>query len=272
MVLFCCLVGYVRPTTDDIENAMVSKDAEPDVDQQAIRRPRKRPDFDPKTQPWQTASLELGALPDPALQVDFLRQALGRQIDQAVHLPDAFVSRYQQVNAQAIEAAVLVPLVIRQSGITVLLTQRADHLYDHAGQVSFPGGRVELSDANPVATALRETHEETGLSPEHVSVLGHLPRYYTGTGFAVTPVTGLVSPAFTLAPDAFEVAEVFEVPLSFLTEPSNYRLHQAAMADGSVRQYYSVPWEGYFIWGATAAMLHGLYQVLALAFSSSRRT
>jgi len=196
---------------------------------------------------------------------------LARSIEAPLHLPDAFATRYMDVNAQAIEAAVLVPLVMRDGGLTVLLTQRTDHLYDHAGQVSFPGGRVETTDANPIATALRETHEETGLAPQHIDILGSLPRYYTGTGFAVTPVTALVRPTFTLAPDEFEVAEIFEVPLSFLTEPNNYRLHQAAMSDGSVRQYYSVPWEQYFIWGATAAMLRGLYQVLVESFSSSNR-
>ena len=259
------------------KDVSVSKDAETDLRSRASHAShasissRKRPAFNPQTQPWQPASNDLGSVPGDILQVDFVRQVLARSIHEPLHLPDAFASRYMEVNAQAIEAAVLVPLILRQNGITVLLTQRTDHLYDHAGQVSFPGGRVETTDADPIATALRETHEETGLAPEHVNVLGHLPRYYTGTGFAVTPVTGLVMPTFTLAPDEFEVAEVFEVPLSFLTEPGNYRLHCATLSDGSTRHYYSVPWEGYFIWGATAAMLHGLYQVLALAFSSSSR-
>jgi 8-oxo-dGTP pyrophosphatase MutT (NUDIX family) len=236
-----------------------------------LARSRQRPPFDPKTQPWQPASHDLGAVPAHVLQADFLQTTLGRSIDEPLHLPDAFAARYAEVKVQAIEAAVLVPLVMRDTGLTVLLTKRTDHLHDHAGQISFPGGRVEHTDADPVATALRETHEETGLAPQHVNVLGSLPRYYTGTGFAVTPVTGLVTPTFTLAPDEFEVAEVFEVPLSFLTHPANYRLHQAQFPDGSVRQYYSVPWQDYFIWGATAAMLHGLYQVLALAFSANNR-
>lgn len=234
-------------------------------------RPRRRPPFDPQTQPWKPADERLGAVAAHALNTDFVRGVLSRSIDEPLHLPDAFAARYAEVNTQAIEAAVLVPLVMREAGLTVLLTKRTDHLHDHAGQISFPGGRVEQTDADPVATALRETHEETGLAPQHVNVLGCLPRYYTGTGFAVTPVTGLVMPTFTLAPDEFEVAEVFEVPLSFLTQPANYRLHQAQFPDGSVRQYYSVPWQGYFIWGATAAMLHGLYQVLALAFSANNR-
>ena len=249
----------------------MSKQEDSDLGHEPTRTSRQRPSFNPQTQPWQQAANEHGPIPADALNPDFVRQVLSRSIEQPLHLPDAFAARYMDANAQAIEAAVLVPLVMRDGGLTVLLTQRTDHLYDHAGQVSFPGGRVETTDANPIVTALRETHEETGLAPQHIDILGSLPRYYTGTGFAVTPVTALVRPTFTLAPDEFEVAEIFEVPLSFLTEPNNYRLHQAAMSDGSVRQYYSVPWEQYFIWGATAAMLRGLYQVLVESFSSSSR-
>lgn len=235
-------------------------------------RQRYRLTFDPKVQPWSLPVDRFGSVPGDALHPGFIRAVLGGSIEQNLDLPDEFAIRYQTLNPQAIEAAVLVPLVLRESGFTVLLTQRTDHLHDHAGQVSFPGGRVEHTDADPVATALRETHEETGLAPEHVDVLGSLPRYYTGTGFAITPITGLVRPTFTLAPDEFEVAEVFEVPLTFLMDPANYRLHRASLPDGSERQYYSIPFEKYFIWGATAAMLRGLYQVLALAFSSSRRS
>lgn len=235
-------------------------------------RARVRLTFDPKEQPWSSPIDRFGLVPQDALHPEFVRTVLGRPIERALDLPDEFASRYQTVNPQAIEAAVLVPLVMRETGFTVLLTQRTAHLYDHAGQVSFPGGRVEQSDQSPIATALRETHEETGLAPEHIDVLGSLPRYYTGTGFAITPVTGVVRPTFTLAPDEFEVAEVFEVPLAFFTDPSNYRLHLAKLPDGSQRQYYSVPWEQYFIWGATAAMLRGMYQVLAEAFSSSKRS
>ncbi len=136
---------------------------------------------------------------------------------------------------------------------------------DHAGQISFPGGRVETSDVDVRATALRETEEETGLSRTFVECLGGLPRYITGTGFSVSPVTALVQPGFTLSPDAFEVAEVFEVPLRFLTDTTNYRFHQVKLADGALRQYYSVPWNQFFIWGATAAMLLGMCQILSEA-------
>jgi 8-oxo-dGTP pyrophosphatase MutT (NUDIX family) len=157
---------------------------------------------------------------------------------------------------------------MRPEGLTVLLTQRTAHLNDHAGQISFPGGRVEASDVDVRATALRETEEETGLSRSFVECLGGLPRYITGTGFSVSPVTALVQPGFTLSPDAFEVAEVFEVPLSFLTDTANYRFHQVKLADGAQRQYYSVPWKQFFIWGATAAMLLGMCQILSEAASA----
>ena len=117
-------------------------------------------------------------------------------------------------------AAVLFPIVLRNGGQTVLLTQRTAHLRDHAGQISFPGGRVEVEDISPSHTALRETEEEIGLNRERIEILGFLPEYRTGTGFRVTPVVALVQPPFELRPDPFEVAEVFEVPLSFLPCPT----------------------------------------------------
>jgi len=158
-------------------------------------------------------------------------------------------------------AAVLVPIVERPEGLTVLLTQRTAHLNDHAGQVSFPGGRCELTDTSPVFTALRETEEEIGLDPTTIEVLGILPEYRTGTGFSVTPVVGLVRPPFDLNPDSFEVAEVFETPLAFLLDPTNHQRHSMEIG-GVLRHYYAMPYEGYFIWGATAGMLVSLYRLL----------
>ena len=164
-------------------------------------------------------------------------------------------------------ASVLVPLVLRDS-LTVLLTLRTAHLNDHPGQISFPGGRAEARDADATATALREAEEEVGLAASHVDVLGSLPQYTTGTGFVVTPVVALVEPGFTLQPDPFEVAEVFEVPLAFLMDPRNHRRHAVEVA-GARREFLSMPWDGrdadghpkrYFIWGATAAMLRNLYR------------
>jgi 8-oxo-dGTP pyrophosphatase MutT (NUDIX family) len=158
-------------------------------------------------------------------------------------------------------AAVLVPIIDRPEGLTVLLTQRTAHLNDHAGQVSFPGGRCESDDPSPVFTALRETEEEIGLDRARIEVLGLLPEYRTGTGFSVTPVVGLVRPPFTLSPDSFEVAEVFETPLSFLLDPANHQRHSMEIG-GVLRHYYAMPYEGYFIWGATAGMLVSLHRLL----------
>ena len=165
------------------------------------------------------------------------------------------------VPARLTPAAVLVPVIERPEGLTVLFTQRTAHLNDHAGQVSFPGGRCEETDPTPVFTALRETAEEIGLAPELVEVLGILPEYRTGTGFSVTPVVGLVRPPFELNPDSFEVAEIFETPLSFLLDPANHQRHSMEIG-GVLRHYYAMPYEGYFIWGATAGMLVSLHRLL----------
>jgi 8-oxo-dGTP pyrophosphatase MutT (NUDIX family) len=168
-------------------------------------------------------------------------------------------------------ASVLVPLVQRPQGLKVLLTQRTDHLRDHAGQVSFPGGRVEDEDASAVAAALREAEEEVGLPRSAVDVIGTLPHYTTVTNYVVTPVVALVTPPFTLRLDAFEVAEAFEVPLEYLMTPAHHQRHEFEF-NGQRRQFLSMPWEGvgsdglprrYFIWGATAAMLRNLYGFLA---------
>ena len=166
-------------------------------------------------------------------------------------------------------ASVLVPLVLRDT-ISVLLTQRTDHLTDHPGQISFPGGRAESHDADATATALREAREEIGLDAAHVDVIGSLPTYTTGTGFIVTPVVAFVRPGFALKADPFEVAEIFEVPLAFLMSPANHHRH-AVEVGGVRREFLSMPWPGqddqgrprrYFIWGATAAMLRNLYRFL----------
>lgn len=158
-------------------------------------------------------------------------------------------------------AAVLVPIVLRPAAPTLLLTERTAHLRDHAGQVCFPGGRIEAGDASPRAAALRETEEEIGLLPQHVEVIGYLPDYCTGTGFAVTPVVGFVRPPFALHPDSFEVAEVFEVPLAFLLDPANHGEH-AIFWRGRERRYHAMPYGRHFIWGATAGMIVSLYRSL----------
>ena len=158
-------------------------------------------------------------------------------------------------------AAVLVPIVVREAGLTLLLTQRTDHLYDHAGQVSFPGGRIDAGDSGPEAAALRETEEEIGLSRERVRLIGRLDTYLIRTGFEVTPVVGLVTPPFDLAPDSFEVAEVFEVPLDFFLDPNNCERHTRRF-EGKDRHFYAFPYGDHYIWGATAGMLINLAEVL----------
>lgn len=163
-----------------------------------------------------------------------------------------------------VPAAVLVPLVERDDGLTALLTQRTNHLAHHPGQISFPGGHVDPGDASPEDTALRETEEEVGLDRRHIEVLGRLDKYRVRTGFSVTPVVGLVTPPFEIAPDDFEVAEVFEVPLSFLMDPDNHERHSRDYK-GETRHFYAMPYNGYYIWGATAGMLVNLYHVLTEA-------
>jgi 8-oxo-dGTP pyrophosphatase MutT (NUDIX family) len=165
---------------------------------------------------------------------------------------------------ELVQAAVLVPIVERGQGLTVLLTQRTDHLTAHAGQVAFPGGRLEETDPNLEAAALRETEEEVGLGRDRIEIVGQLDLYVTRTGFEVTPVVGIVTPPFALHPDPFEVADVFEVPLSFILDPANHR-KQSRLHNGIQRQFYVLPYENRYIWGATAGMLVNLSEVLRKA-------
>lgn len=159
-------------------------------------------------------------------------------------------------------AAVLVPLVKRPQELTVLLTQRTDHLIHHGGQISFPGGRVEEQDHDAIATALRESEEEIGLHHRHVEVVGMLDRYQTVTGFLITPVVSFIEPEFELNPDPFEVADVFEMPLSFVMDTRNQH-YRTMNYKGQPRGFYVIPYEDRYIWGATAAMLVNFAQKLA---------
>ncbi len=158
-------------------------------------------------------------------------------------------------------AAVLVPIVLRQGGATVLLTQRTDHLSSHAGQVAFPGGRIDAGDEDAVDAALREAEEETGLARSFVEPLGFLDTYMTVTSYHVVPVVALVTPGFVITPQLDEVSIVFEVPLEFLMAPENHEKHSREW-QGKLRYYYAMPYENHYIWGATAGMIRNLYDRL----------
>ena len=160
-----------------------------------------------------------------------------------------------------IPAAVLIPLIDRPGGVTVMLTKRSQHLPDHPGQISFPGGRIDAADAGPAAAALREAQEEVGLPPQCVEVAGELDVYVTRTGFHITPVVGLVRPPFDVRPDPAEVADVFELPLALAINPANYE-RRARLHEGQRRYFYVLMYEDRIVWGATAGMLVNLAHVL----------
>ncbi|HUF87339.1 MAG TPA: CoA pyrophosphatase [Thermohalobaculum sp.] len=159
-------------------------------------------------------------------------------------------------------AAVLCGLVGRDAGLGVVLTRRTRHLARHAGQIAFPGGRVDRADPTLLAAALREAEEEVGLGPHQVKIIGTLDQYLTSTGFRVTPFVGAIDPDWRAVPDANEVEEVFEVPLDFLMDPANRHRHKHDR-QGTTRYYYAMPWGRHYIWGATAGMLKGLSDRLA---------
>lgn len=165
-------------------------------------------------------------------------------------------------DAARMAAAVLVPLVEKEEGFSLILTQRTADLKAHAGQISFPGGRMEEGDADAESAALREAWEEIGLDPKSVEILGRLDPYKTVTGFDVTPVVGVIRPPLALKPDPVEVAEIFEVPLAFFLDPTNHQRHSRTSPSGAVRAYYAMPYQDRYIWGATAGMLVNLYEVL----------
>ncbi len=232
-------------------------------------RPGRAPIRDPHRVPVVGHDAHLPAVPPARLAPAALRRRLADAhrwqppIDGDGARPEWFGDRAPAA------ASVLVPLVQRPGELHVLLTRRTDHLHDHAGQISFPGGRAEPDDADAVATALREAREEVGLQPDAVEVIGCLPTYTTVTRFVVTPVVALVRPDYVLTLDSFEVAEAFEVPLPFLMNPAHHQHHEFEFG-GVARHFLSMPWRPghgdpreYFIWGATAAMLRNLYHLLA---------
>jgi len=159
-------------------------------------------------------------------------------------------------------AAVLIPIVARNAQLTVLLTQRSDELPTHAGQIAFPGGKIDGGDASPLEAALRETREETGIESKFVRPVGYLEPFETGTGFHIVPVVGLLTSGFELVPEPGEVTDIFEVPLAFLMDPKNHQ-RKKALWQGQMRTYHAVPYGERYIWGATAGMLVNLYKKMS---------
>jgi 8-oxo-dGTP pyrophosphatase MutT (NUDIX family) len=224
----------------------------------------KLPNFDPRLIPVTGTDADLPPVGREALRPEALRRRFAHPPSWQ---PEAVLEKRfgDRVPAQA---SVLVPLVMREQP-TVLLTERTAHLSSHSGQVAFPGGKVDETDADAAATALRETQEEVGLERRFIDVIGALPVYVTGTGFIVTPVVALVRPGFVLQPNPHEVADAFEVPLEFLMNPAHHR-HHAFEWEGpggrERREWLSMPYQDrgkeHFIWGATAGMLRNFYRFL----------
>lgn len=192
--------------------------------------------------------------PDPPQLGDVIARPRGDHEgqDQAVPIPD---------EKRAIPAAVLIGVVAREEGPTVLLTQRAAALRSHSAQIAFPGGRVDAVDGSPAVTALRETEEEIGLSRQRIQTLGFLDAYLTGTGYRIVPVVALVEPPFTLTLNPGEVDAAFETPLSFLLDPANHK-REGREWKGHFRTYYAMPFGDRYIWGATAGIIRNLYERL----------
>lgn len=214
--------------------------------------------IDPKRLPVDAIAGE-PALPAERLEAAWLRERLAHPPLWEPELPDDMRQRFPTLR----RAAVLVPLVRRPDGLTVLLTQRTEHLSNHAGQVSFPGGRWEEDDSSPIETALRETEEEIGLTRRHVEIIGVLPEHVTASAYIVTPVVGLVTPPFDLTAESNEVADIFEVPLRFLMDGMNHQIMSFDLPEGGGRRsFYAMPYERFFIWGATAGMLRNLFHLL----------
>ncbi len=217
-------------------------------------------------------SQDLLPLEPATIQLDFICSAFNRPVDWQVEPIFTESFNVETLDLEdTIQAAVFFPLVQRPDGLHVIFTRRASHLYDHAGQICFPGGRIEPTDRDAVAAALRETQEEIGVDSKFIQLIGTQPSFLTSTRFTMKPIIGLVQPGFSIHPDKTEVAEVFEVPLSFLMDPGNHRLHRANLPGGGHRYYFSMPWRNYFIWGATAALIRNFYHYLSAAQSGRCR-
>jgi 8-oxo-dGTP pyrophosphatase MutT (NUDIX family) len=221
----------------------------------------KLPNFDPRAVPVIGIDTHLPAVGHEVLAPGALRERFRAP---PAWEPEVWIER-KLFEREPTRAAVLVPVVMRERP-TVILTERTTHLSTHSGQVAFPGGRRDDTDADEAHTALREAHEEIGLLPGLVEVIGLLPTYTTGTRYIITPVVALVSPDHELKLNAFEVADAFEVPLDFLMNPAHHHRH-AIEWGGNRREWFSMPYmDGSterYVWGATAGMLRNFYRFLA---------
>jgi len=221
----------------------------------------KLPNFDPRTVPVVRIDTQLPPVDPARLQPDALRR---RFASPPVWSPEIWAER-KFMDREPARASVLIGIVMREQP-TVIFTERSTHLSTHSGQVAFPGGKQDETDPDANHTALREAHEEIGLEPGQVEVIGRLPTYITGTRFIITPVVALVQPQHRLTLNPYEVADAFEVPLQFLVNPAHHR-HHSMLVGGVPREWLSMPYmEGQterYIWGATAALLRNLYRFLA---------
>ncbi len=202
-------------------------------------------------------------MPHPPNRADLIRRLADTPpLEELLTADDLERQRAAASALQPTPAAVLLLVVNHPREPTVVFTQRTAHLADHAGQISFPGGRVAPGDEGPAHTALREAREEVGIDPAGIEILGEMPDYHTSTGFRVRPVVGWAEQPPDYLPDPYEVAEVFEVPLAFLLETANHR-YESAFYKGRLRHYWAMPWHGRFIWGATAGMLVTFQRIVA---------
>lgn len=190
-----------------------------------------------------------------------LRAALGSIVENGSGRGDHDLNPGMEIAERRRPAAVLIPVVEREGGLTLLFTRRSDDLPVHPGQISFPGGRAEAHDDGPADTALRETEEEIGVHRRHIEIIGQLDLYRTRTGFEITPVVGLLKPPFEMSADPAEVQEIFEVPLPFFLDRANHQRHSREW-NNQTRSFYAMPYGDYYIWGATAGMLVNFVDVL----------
>lgn len=232
-----------------------------------IQIPSSRSSFDPASQPI-IGACTLDPLDPGMLSLDFVRAAFKEQphIQWQVEprYAHAFVQSFTD-DPQSIRSAVCVAIIEQDSELQVIFTRRAEKLLHHAGQVSFPGGRLDSTDPNAVAAALRETHEEVGIEPHYVEPLAEQPIFLTTTRFAMRPVVSLVHPGYTLQANPGEVAEIFVVPLAELMNPQRHQIHPLPYYDPQEGVYFSIDWQGRCIWGATAAVIRNLYHYLSAA-------